>query len=480
MVDPPIDSALWLLEENVDPRMIDSIILTHCHADHDSGVMQKVLQEGRIKLYTTPTVFSSFVKKTTLLTGLSEADIYELIDFIPITIAKPININGAILTFSYRLHSIPTVGFEIYFKGKTVVYTSDHLNDINFFDRLRNENILTEGRYSELKNFNWRKDIIIHEAGVPPLHTPLETILNLPIDIKKRIYLVHTDKSKLPENSGLTISPTGLSNTMVIDVPSSVHGESIQILNLISGLDIFEDLKFEKASEFLSIIKYRKFRKGDCLIKENEKGNRFYIIIAGKAKLIEGGIEKTILSNGSYFGENAIILDEKTTSTVIAGTELITISVEKEDFLMFVSNTPVYERLKKLGIVRKLGSFFAIEQNLILNDMSIIQKNYLETLLDYNEVGKGSFIITEGNPLEYAIIWRTGLAVIKDKVREYRELKSGEYIGNLKYLLREKVPNKSIVAKSDCTFFSIRWDKMLSFFQKNPKLFILLKEREDF
>ncbi len=480
MVDPPIDSSLWLLEENVDPRMIDSVILTHCHADHDSGVMQKILQEGRITLYTTSTVFSSFVKKTALLTTLSQTDIVSLIDFIPVTIGKPININGATLTFSYRLHSIPTIGFEIFFKNKTVVYTSDHLNDKIFFDKLHNEKILTDGRYEELSNFSWNKDIIIHEAGVPPLHTPLETLLNLKDEVKKNIYLVHTDKSKLPENSGLTISPTGLANTMVIDVPLSIHGESVQILNLVSGLDIFEDLHFAKAGEFLSIIKYRKFKIGDCLIKEGEPGNRFFIIIAGKARLIERGIEKTVLSSGSYFGETAIILNKMTTTTVIATTELITLSIEKEDFMMFVSNTIIYEKLKKLGLVRELGSFYAIERNDIFNDMSIIQKNNLESLLEYCKAKEGEVIITENKPLEFAIIWKSGNAAIKDKNKEYRDIREGEYVGSPKYLLREKNPEKSLVAKGDCAFFSIKWDTILNFFQKNPKLLIMFKDKEDF
>ena len=172
MVDPPVDSSLWLIEQNVSPKMVNSVILTHCHSDHDSGVMQKILQEGRVRLYTTPTIFSSFVKKVSLLTGLPIINIIELIDFVPITIGKAININGAKIMFKYRLHSIPTIGFEITFKNKSVVYTSDHLNDQSFFDALLAKKVLTPGRHADLSNFDWNKDIILHEAGVPPLHTP--------------------------------------------------------------------------------------------------------------------------------------------------------------------------------------------------------------------------------------------------------------------------------------------------------------------
>ena len=40
MVDPPVNSTEWLLDSNVSPKFIDSIILTHCHADHDAGTFQ--------------------------------------------------------------------------------------------------------------------------------------------------------------------------------------------------------------------------------------------------------------------------------------------------------------------------------------------------------------------------------------------------------------------------------------------------------
>jgi hypothetical protein len=480
MIDPPIDSAMWLSEENVDPLMVNSVILTHCHADHDSGVMQKILQEGRVTLYTTPTVFSSFIRKTSLLTGLSEIDVMELIDFIPVTIGMPMNINGATVNFSYRLHSIPTIGFEVLFHGKTVVYTSDHLNDHYVFDRLHREGVLTDGRYKDLKEFNWNKDIIIHEAGVPPLHTPLDILLELPEDIKKNIYLVHTDKSKIPVGSSLTISPTGLSNTMVIKIYHSIHNESIQILNLIGKIDIFDGMKFDKGAEFLSIIKYRKFAKGDCLIKEGEPGKRFYIIVAGKAKIVENGHEKAVLSCGSFFGESAIILNQDTTHSIYALTELITISIDRPYFLSFISNTNSYEHLKLLANVRNHGSWEAIAGNNLFNTITVNQKNYLESLLDYRKSAKNEIILKSGKTPEFSVLWNRGNAAIVDrKGRATKSISSGDFIGGPQYLLGEVIPENDLVSLGEGDFFMIEWNKMLKFYQKNPKVLFELKEIVD-
>jgi CRP-like cAMP-binding protein len=481
MIDPPMDSALWLIEDNVDPRMVSSVILTHCHADHDSGVMQKVLQEGRVTLYTTPTIFSSFVKKVSLLTGLTEVDIVELIEFIPVSIGKPVNINGARFTFQYRLHSIPTIGFEVNFKGKSVVYTSDHLNDQSVFDNLHKKGILPDGRYSELTEFDWYKDFIIHEAGVPPLHTPLHIILEKPDDVKKRLLLVHTEKEKITPESGLSISPTGLSNTRKIEVMPSVHGESVQILGLIAGLDIFHNVKFDKAGELLSIVKYRKFFPGDCIVKDGEKSKRFYIIIAGRAKLIEQGEEKAVLTSGSYFGETTIILDGISRNTIIALTELITLTIDKQDFLMFISNTPIYEKLKKLGNVRSVGSWEAIEANSIFSSMTINQKNFLELIFEHVKADEGEFIVYSEKTMEFALLWNDGTGEIVDKEgNTVRELKRGDFIGHPSYLLGEKIPEHNVIARKESTYFRIAWDSMLKYYQKNPRIFLELREIDDF
>ena len=39
----------------------------------------------------------------------------------------------------------------------------------------------------QLLDFPWHHDIILHEAGVPPLHTPIRVLSELDADIKARL-----------------------------------------------------------------------------------------------------------------------------------------------------------------------------------------------------------------------------------------------------------------------------------------------------
>lgn len=59
-------------------------------------------------------------------------------------------------------------------------------------------------------------DLLLHEAGVPPLHTPLEVLMALPKHIKDRLYVVHTTP-KLLEGSDLRVAPTGTAGTIRLD-----------------------------------------------------------------------------------------------------------------------------------------------------------------------------------------------------------------------------------------------------------------------
>jgi len=62
MVDPPPFSGQSLREFGVPPNIIDKIIITHCHADHDSGSFQKILLAQQIEIVTSPTIMASFLR----------------------------------------------------------------------------------------------------------------------------------------------------------------------------------------------------------------------------------------------------------------------------------------------------------------------------------------------------------------------------------------------------------------------------------
>jgi ribonuclease BN (tRNA processing enzyme) len=216
MIDPPPYSSATLEREGIRPRMIVGIILTHCHADHDAGAFQKVLTGSPVVVITTPTIYKSFIRKYAALSALSPALLRHSHRFKPAVIGQPLRFQGASFRFTYTLHTIPCVGFRVEWRGRSMVFTGDHFNSPPAIDKLQETGVLSKARADDLRNLPLQEcDLLLHEAGAPPIHTPLEVLLALPERVKKRLYVVHT--SALPEGCELRVAPTGTAGTIRLD-----------------------------------------------------------------------------------------------------------------------------------------------------------------------------------------------------------------------------------------------------------------------
>mmetsp|Transcript_13476 Transcript_13476/g.20503 ORF Transcript_13476/g.20503 Transcript_13476/m.20503 type:complete len:1321 (-) Transcript_13476:84-4046(-) len=216
MIDPPPYSNASLEKDGIRAGTIVGIILTHCHADHDAGAFQKVLKDRPVVVITTPTIYKSFIRKYAALSGLSASVLMHSHRHRPAIIGKPLKFQGATFYFTYSLHTIPCVGFRVEWRGRSMVFTGDHFNSPDGIKSLTEKGILSEERAADMTNMPLQDtDLLLHEAGAPPIHTPLAVLQALPDRVKEHLYVVHT--SKLPEDCGLRIAPTGTSGTIRLD-----------------------------------------------------------------------------------------------------------------------------------------------------------------------------------------------------------------------------------------------------------------------
>ena len=88
LVDPPLWSMEILEEMGCPLQMIEGIILTHCHADHDVGTFQMIIRRRRMKLYTSKTIRDSFMRKYAALTGFTVEFLENLLIEDPIKVGE--------------------------------------------------------------------------------------------------------------------------------------------------------------------------------------------------------------------------------------------------------------------------------------------------------------------------------------------------------------------------------------------------------
>jgi Metallo-beta-lactamase superfamily len=136
MIDPPPYSSATLEREGIRPQMIFGVMITHCHADHDAGAFQKVLTGSRLSVITTPTIYKSFIRKYSALSGLNPSLLQHSHRFRSAIIGRPLKFQGAVFHFTYTLHTIPCISFKVEWRGRSIVFTGDHLNLPPLMDEL--------------------------------------------------------------------------------------------------------------------------------------------------------------------------------------------------------------------------------------------------------------------------------------------------------------------------------------------------------
>ncbi|MBI4228610.1 MAG: cyclic nucleotide-binding domain-containing protein [Deltaproteobacteria bacterium] len=122
---------------------------------------------------------------------------------------------------------------------------------------------------------------------------------------------------------------------------------------------LFGNLNDTILEELVGKVKLKSFNQGDVIFREGDPGDSLYIIRNGFVKITKqsGGKDRIIayLAQGSYFGEMALIEDEKRSATVSAFTKVELIQVIKEDFNALLGTDPrLAEEIKDIVIERKL------------------------------------------------------------------------------------------------------------------------------
>jgi hypothetical protein len=102
------------------------------------------------------------------------------------------------------------------------------------------QGVLSKARADDLRNLPLQDtDLLLHEAGAPPIHTPLDVLLKLPLRVKRRMYVVHT--SALPEGCELRVAPTGTAGTIRLDQVQKASGVEQRVHHRVGSTSNMRD-----------------------------------------------------------------------------------------------------------------------------------------------------------------------------------------------------------------------------------------------
>lgn len=478
LVDPPAHSAHYLRLNGISSRKITHVILTHCHADHDAGTFQKILLEQRVTVMTTKTIMAAFIRKYALVSSMPEEFLLRLFVFHSVKIAEPVHFQGGTLKFFYSLHALPCIGFRAELAGKSITYSGDTYYDPEGLLQLQKRDVISEPRRLSLLNDAsvQESDLLLHEAGIAPIHTPAEALKQLPEAIRKNLRIIHVS-DKRAEEAGLDKVQSGFENTIRVAVPGSQHAHATNILQILLATDLFRSLDVTTAIDVLQVTHERQYNIGEVICTKGASGDSLRIIRAGTVNLDRDG-HKRELRFCDYFGEIALLTDGVHSETAIAATPVEMIEIDKVDTQYLMSRRPnLKERIMRRAKLRDGASWASIAANSVFANFSMSQVTQLQSVMREEAVKAGQAVWRKGERVKDVILVGEGKFNFKELMsKDVEPFTQGALLVDV-YALEHKLKHPlNFVALTEGKIFRIGGDDMLDFLDNNPGAFIWMRD----
>jgi hypothetical protein len=120
----------------------------------------------------------------------------------------------------------------------------------------------------------------------------------------------------------------------------------------IKKVPLFEDCHPGIIASVVTMLKLELYLPGEYVIKEGEFGSSMYFVAKGEVEVLAEKETKSIctLSNGSFFGELALLYDIQRTATVKAKTHSEVYILHKENFTKILTAYPKFkERIQNIA-----------------------------------------------------------------------------------------------------------------------------------
>src|SRR3954463_7274010 len=112
------------------------------------------------------------------------------------------------------------------------------------------------------------------------------------------------------------------------------HSEPLpELLTLFSGIPLFAPLPPTTIEKIACRCAVEELSAGSIIIREGDRGDRFYAIVRGEVDVRRGSADTAILGCGDHFGEIALLRDIVRTATVIARSDIRVATLGSDEFL---------------------------------------------------------------------------------------------------------------------------------------------------
>jgi len=253
------------------------------------------------------------------------------------------------------------------------------------------------------------------------------------------------------------------------DLPTSMHTEISLFLNreVLEKVPFFKNASDNFINVLVRLLKPQVFAPGEFIIRYGDIGKEMYFINRGVVEVCaeDGNTVFNVLSDGSFFGEYALLFSQKRTASVRSVGYCDLFMLTREDFRRVLEDFPEFAlAMRKVGIKRVFEKipWFQTFTHEVMDE--------LVTVLSPMTITQGSFIVCRGEYCKEMFFVCSGSAAVidTDDRSVLQVLTDGDFFGEWS-LLVERPSLESLRALSHCELLVLARSDFESVLQRNLK-----------
>jgi CRP-like cAMP-binding protein len=327
--------ASWTLSANgIDPGQVKKIIVSHIHDDHLSDLIPFALSSyGKVEIMATREIIYSLKVKLAALMNITVERLNHLFTWTEIKVNKPVRLNGFDFDFHYGFHPIPSLGAKISHNGSHYCTITGDTGFAKVLEPALEAKAISKVRADYLLN-------LLKEDGVETIFADIgeQMIHGFPDDLEslELPYIQIYHRPELPEELRRKANLVVPGNAYCIKEMDSMISDVALLSQVFQNLGIIESLKWVRIMG--KNCQIRTHEKDSLVIQQNSTAkDYFYVITHGQLDVIMGEQVVATLTNGDFFGEQALLEAKARNANIWAKTPVRLMTIPADLFIEMIA-----------------------------------------------------------------------------------------------------------------------------------------------
>jgi CRP-like cAMP-binding protein len=244
-------------------------------------------------------------------------------------------------------------------------------------------------------------------------------------------------------------------------------------------IPLFSDLPREAFIALFERCPLRRFPEGARIIEQGSRGNAFYVICAGRVRIVResGGAtrELAVLGEGAFFGEMALLSGAPRSASVVGAAE--------ETQVLEISAPVLGELARRHPQVARALRRFCRQRLLseVVNTSALFQpfgrkdRRELVERFRAREVRRGEILIHEGQPVDGLYVVLSGEVAVSKDGQPLAHLREGELFGEMS-LLNKTPATATVTAARNASLLRLPREDFDTLILTHPQVLVLVSE----